>query len=638
MTSPSALLNRFTNPRDRSSVAHSRQSLHHSSSEYAMDELEPRPTEGSSQRMPNNGLEKIAVAEYRSSSEWNHWGSPASSRSSSKGERRAMFSGPPPPIARSALLKSNKAYPPELSVQGRASTLSDRATDHHHLSGSRSYVLFDQATHVVPINADSVWRGLQRQERALEHEIQQFLDLQAAGLVAGSGDTVETKGKDAEGYSDSGSSTPTGTFYSTATSKSRMVNSLYAPARATSEGNVIPVRQPTKGRPAGLRTARLGLQGTMDALAELKREEDAYIDTSASQRKKALMHLSRLSVRKDGISSELHHLEENEGEPLGQELRDLGTKYDSITQEIRKLEEKLVGMRNKRRWLREKMDDVKNKREAGLSGYRGALKDVNLELTSILTRPPIRPLDQEMFSMVEDADGAHITSSGIEFLQLLPERRTIDMARGWWEGELSLLERRKKQISKERQALEEGSAVWQEVIGLVTDFESSLRLLMKLGSSTDSEAPSRDRQIGEHTIGMSTVVQGLERYMAMAEAKHWNLLICAIGAELEAFRQAQNILHNIFPSKEAASSPEPSDGSIGPSPGEQKPADQADAAPEQHDESDNEVPVDLLVSRYEESDHVTQTRPRSRSLVHSDESENEIPPEFLDGKDRLDKT
>jgi hypothetical protein len=34
----------------------------------------------------------------------------------------------------------------------------------------------------------------------------------------------------------------------------------------------------------------------------------------------------------------------------------------------------------------------------------------------------------------------------------------------------------------------------------------------------------------------------LERNLGVAESKHWNLLVCAIGAELEAFKEGEGIL------------------------------------------------------------------------------------------------
>jgi hypothetical protein len=41
---------------------------------------------------------------------------------------------------------------------------------------------------------------------------------------------------------------------------------------------------------------------------------------------------------------------------------------------------------------------------------------------------------------------------------------------------------------------------------------------------------------------MGSVIEKLEETTKIAEEKGWNLLICAVGAELEAFKQGEGIL------------------------------------------------------------------------------------------------
>ncbi|KAH7324381.1 Atg28p-like protein [Stachybotrys elegans] len=638
MASPVSLLDRLGSPRASLHMLPFRPSSGPSDNEYPLDELDPRPEDALlEEHEPRARLRKAnatATPRQQSPASWNDGISSAGSSSklpSHKMKSKPMFAGPPPPISKSMVMsrpsKSSSPYHQGNSPQDRAS------------SGSRAGLVriggdvFDRRDEIPARSSDSIWRGLRRQERALEQEVQQLLDLQATGLVAGSQMPGSDLDSEVDGHSDAGSSTPTGTFYSTATSKSRMLNSLYVPTRSTAEGNVIPVRQPAKNRPMGLRSARAGLKDSLDALAELKQEEDAHVDAALAQRKKALVHISRLSSRKDRIDNELHILQDDEEEPLGRELRELDSKYASITEEIRAMEEKLVGMRNQRRWLKEKMSDVKNKREAGLSGYRGALKDVESEVSALLRRPPIQPLDPEMLSQGKDTqnDGS---LGGMDFLRLIPERRTLDMAKSWWEDEVSILERRKSQIGQDRQALEEGSAVWQEVVKLVTNFETNLRVQMKNGGAATESAkgkdkmPSPEEMIQDQLRQMDTVVEELERHMQLAESKHWNLLICAIGAELEAFQEARSMLRNVVMTAGAGDEElqPPTTSQPGSKPGDDRHA---------QDESDNEVPPDLLVSHYEErrrgSSLSSEPSDASRPTVDRSDSENEVPPEFLAG-------
>ena len=45
---------------------------------------------------------------------------------------------------------------------------------------------------------------------------------------------------------------------------------------------------------------------------------------------------------------------------------------------------------------------------------------------------------------------------------------------------------------------------------------------------------------------MGTIVRDLEGKAREAEEKRWNLLICAIGAELEAFREGEGLLRGVM--------------------------------------------------------------------------------------------
>ncbi|EGX91880.1 autophagy Atg28p [Cordyceps militaris CM01] len=614
--SNSSILDRISSPTLRSPILSTfRSPPARSSTEYQLHELDPRPEYPDMSRDYTFDGDGHHTPAYRDTSTdgWSN-DAPSSAGSPSTPKRRAMFHGPPPPIAAS-FMKSNRSQ--GSSDAGRSQGIIANST------AQLGSLLFQPPRQPNKIRPDPAWRAFGRRERAIEQEIQQLLDLQATGLVAGSGRLPD----DGDDYSGTGSSTPTGTFYSTATSKSRMTNSLHVPARSTKDGNVMPVRQPVGGKPLGLRSARAGLRKAMAALVELKREEDAHVDAALSERKKALIHLSRLSARQNGVNSELHELEENQEEPLGKEIRELGSKYNSLTQEIRQLEERLMAMRNQRKFVRDKMEDAQARRDAGLSGYRGALKDIDAELQSMMMHPSIQPLDPEVFSPPSSPSNDGESLGGVEFLGLIPERRTPAMATAWWEKEVNVLDQRRRQISKERQALEDGSFVWREVTKLVTRFESSLRQVMKTGASQapasskgKEKVPSQENLIRDQLSKMDDVVAQLERCLGQAESEGWNLLVCAIGAELEAFREAQDMLKSFFeeaPSKQNSLRKEEN----------QEPQHGSQAV----DESDNDVPPDLLGSTGDASK--TKTLDVDDGVATAElrrvESENDVPLEFL---------
>ncbi|EEU38056.1 uncharacterized protein NECHADRAFT_71563 [Fusarium vanettenii 77-13-4] len=625
MPSPS-ILDRISSPRQGFSSLSIRSPPAREVSEYDLDDLEPRAEDPIlDQRPPGPRLRKplqatSTTSTRQSSSPSSRDGKRRYSDSPSRTRPKPLYAGPPPPIAASGLIHQRSSQQPIPSSQ------SDSVWGYGLLSPTRFGLgtsLLDQKPPESHPRRDSIWRSMQRREKAIEREIQELLDLQASGLIAGSGNGSE---RDFERDSDTGEST----FYSTATSKSQMVNSLHIPTRSTREGNVIPVRQPPPKKPRGLKSARTGLHQSMHALFQLKAEEDAHLDTALAQRKDALAYLDKISTRRDEIYTELDTLENNEEEPLGQELRELGAEREALDQDIRRLEEKLVGMRNRRRWVREKMEDVKNRREAGLSGYRAAGRDVDMEIRALMQRPPITPLDIDALGPSARSQSREDVESlrGTEFLQLRPERRTAEMARTWWQGEIGILERRKAQISKDRQALDEGSRVWTEVIGIVAEFEAGLRELIKTGPVNDSDE-SQQTKMQNHLAKMDSVVEALEERLGVAEQKGWNLLICAIGAELEAFLEARALLRDsLGVSDEPPVTEESSDANESREESEEPSQENHD---ESHDESDNEVPSDLLVSRFEDHDHDPPDSPQQQSVVlRRDNSENsDVPPAFL---------
>lgn len=542
-----------------------------------------------------------------------------------------MFAGPPPPITASMMISRDAMRANSVAASGR-----NRHTPYSLLGASpteANSVLFDHRREAGAQSSDSVWRGLRRQEKALEQEVQLLLDQQAAALAAGTGNENDA--------SSTGSSTPTGTFYSTKSSKSRMTNSLYVPPRSTRDGNVVPIRQPANEKPPGLKSTRDALRKLIESMTRLKQDEHAHIDDALTQREDALSYLDRLGTRKTDIEAELRDLEENGDEPLARELRELGVKHDTLSEEIRLLEEKLVRMRTQRRSLKERMDDIKNKREAGLSGYHGALRDVTNEVKAFVQHPPIQPLDPDLLRQGGEVEGDPAASGGVEFLRLIPERRTLEMAKSWWVAEISVLERCKERIDTDRQALEEGAQVWDKVTQLVSKFEADLRQAMQSGASSPpaessvkgkEKVPSQEEVISDQLSRMKQVIAELETHMQLVEEKRWNLLICAIGAELEAFNEAYHVLESLIRGR-PEESPAGGDGQDD-MPGEEaEPEDRPrhGAYEESVHSEDNEVPADLLADAHldHDSDHEEPAHADGAPLHRWDSENNEVPEEFL---------
>ncbi|RDA82903.1 hypothetical protein CP532_4783 [Ophiocordyceps camponoti-leonardi (nom. inval.)] len=600
--SPSSVAGRFPRDADMSS----RSPVHRNPYEIPMDRLGPRPDsapQSPEDDFPQPRLRRPVPTDSRCAARSSKSiERPRFSESPSRQRQPALFAGPPPPIS-SSVIMSHASRP---SSQDSKYGLGSHGMT-SPISPISSNAVLGQSREPCPSQtSDSAWRGLWKRQRSLEQHVQQLLDLQASALMSAGADGLEGSSVgNGDGYSEEGSITPTGTLDSASAVKPRMQKSLYIPPKSTPEGNVIPVRQPARSRLTGLRRARHGIRESLADLARVKEEEELYLNAALTERKRVCTRLNRLTTRRTGIRKELTTLENDEDEPLGRELRELGAEHSILDDDIQRLEKQLVGMRNRRRWLKDKMDDVRSKREAGLSGYHGALKSVDAELNSLLLRPPVSPLDQSFLGDGRQAAESDLTA-GMEFLRLRPERRTVQMAQTWWEAEVGILERRVVRIKEEQEALEQGGATWEEAVTLVTDYERGLRQLTK--SPCGSPIAEERRLDQENTIRnqlpkMNQVMVKLAELMRLAESKHWNLLICAIGAELEAFKEAYGVLKSIVDEDDVFDDRGVHPTCRSPPDAAKNTQDSREPSPGKKggrghsEESDNEVPLDLLVSR-----------------------------------------
>jgi len=136
------------------------------------------------------------------------------------------------------------------------------------------------------------------------------------------------------------------------------------------------------------------------------------------------------------------------------------------------------------------------------------------------------------------------------------------MAQDQWTMELDMLSLRQSDAEKEKQALEEGTKLWREVVHRIREFEHDLRAQTKVhisqshmpltnvttpmtmtATSTMDGYSTDDSGIGLLSK-LGSLVTFLEEALAKAESQNWNLLVCAIGAEVAAFEQARDLLQD----------------------------------------------------------------------------------------------
>jgi len=325
--------------------------------------------------------------------------------------------------------------------------------------------------------------------------------------------------------SEEGSSTPT----------SRSIHTAHT--RSGSRNGVMPVRQP-KRKPLGLKGARRGLLRDMGDLAAIKGEEITILSEEIERRDEVLQLVSTWEKRIEGARETLSNYNSTEGGgEEATELAELQTESQALDHEIREMEDRLLQMKARKRWLGEQIKESVNRRDARLSSYRGALREAEGQVKEFLKRPPV-PVSVVM----GDEEG---------FYALPPSRRTLGMAREWWIKEADTLKSKKAETEKEKLALEEGASMWADASRAVNDFENELRSQMKSSGGKDMEL------FKAQVAKMGPVIDMLKDILGTAEERGWNLLICAVGAELEAFKEGQRILGGVLEVKEQQIDDEP---------------------------------------------------------------------------------
>ncbi|GAW16759.1 hypothetical protein ANO14919_061960 [Xylariales sp. No.14919] len=366
---------------------------------------------------------------------------------------------------------------------------------------------------------DQSFKLIERRERQMQQELQQLLDAQDYALEKHLANTAPDDDDD--------STQRSGT-----------------PVSDTQNGHVIPVRQPKK-RHLSKREARVGISRCMSQLSDLKNEEEAYIATALAERKAALSRLRNLSTKRNSIVTEMKAIESDHDQPLKNEIEKMEQKHRAVSEDIFKLEEKLRDLKRTKTRLESRIAEAKSTRDSELSGYKGALSECDRRIHDIMNYPEVSVLEVEGL-MTQDADlralvGQHI--SGFEFLSLRPERRTLPMAKDWWEGEVQVLELRKTAVDKERGALDEGTQLWQDVLGRLEAHDRHLKLTFKAmteySSPKQQHSSSQFEELGEilkkqYTMCKETTHE-LEELHEYTEAQGWNLLVTALGAEINYF-------------------------------------------------------------------------------------------------------
>lgn len=420
-----------------------------------------------------------------------------------------------------------------------------------------------------PRESEFSLQSLRRSGQQIESHLQALLDAQADGLQAG----LDGDGGD-QASDTSGASTGL---------------SLHS-------GQAVPVRQPTT-KPIGLRGARRGISRTMRQLALLKGEEMQVLSAQQQESHVAEEQVAGWQRKRGELEEAIAHIGTSEQGARSQELQG---ESEALQEQINELERQLLELKSKQRAVLLELSTIENAVQSKLSSYRASLTMLDKEARHFLEKPSRFKGSSEPNAL---------------FLSLPPKRRTLEMAMQHLTSMRRDLEEQHAQAEVERDALEQGLTVWQDVVDRVQTFERELREEMgqfdRASRHPDADPHTNQLTIQRRLSEMDETISYLESKLSFVEERGWKLLQCAIAAELDAFSKGRELLATVL--QAAAKHPRTSTGVgaglSGESPGAPSPGDSPivrrvpmTISRPLPDIVDDEPDPDLLVSHHEVSD------------------------------------
>jgi hypothetical protein len=268
----------------------------------------------------------------------------------------------------------------------------------------------------------------------------------------------------------------------------------------------------------GLHAARTGISKRVRQLAGVRAEELDLLDEDLRELQATVEKTDAWTQKRTRLEKKITDIE---GEDAGAKTQILQTEASQLEQEIRQKEEELWALKRRHRRVVDELADTKNSVEARLSSYKASLALLDREVSDFLARP---------------TNVNHVPLSTTPFLTLPVKRRTLEMARDYWQDEYTRLAEKCEELDTDRSALDEGALLWNDVVSKVADYELSLQSFMQQAGR--SSAPNSSQLIEQ----IDTTISYLEEKLELATRRNWNLLVCAIGAELEAFVQGKSVL------------------------------------------------------------------------------------------------
>ena len=350
---------------------------------------------------------------------------------------------------------------------------------------------------------------LSRQQRTIETRLQQLIDEQGEGLLQGLGKTPQPSSSVKDVHPVLGRSSPPGRSQQSQSSTSM---------------------PSTRRQLLGLKDSRRGIASSLTELVDLKMKELDFAQRDCDKSTQDLAHLHNISAKEAGLMRQINSIE---GQEANSKLQSLRQEECVLGEEIAIHEARLVEMRGRQQLLRHDTRALDNKIQSQLSSYRGALGLAREEIEEYLARAPKSGIQKQ---------------DRKSFWKLPSERRTLEVATENLQHELDKFRTQAKNLHQEKNALELGSSMWQDVVHIITSVEATIREeVERLGINegmVETESSANVQRLDQLLELLRTAQTQIRSKLDTAQNKGWNLLVCCIGAELQAITDGSAMLHD----------------------------------------------------------------------------------------------
>ncbi|CCX05639.1 Similar to hypothetical protein GLRG_07112 [Glomerella graminicola M1.001]; acc. no. EFQ31968 [Pyronema omphalodes CBS 100304] len=252
----------------------------------------------------------------------------------------------------------------------------------------------------------------------------------------------------------------------------------------------------TPGSGISLPSTRTNLLTAMRSLSSLKGSESRLCSTLSQNLTAKITSTRAQTAKSERLRDELRKIRDS---PEGVHATAIKEEEIRVATEIKALKRKLKELEKRQRILKKESKEAESRVQAKEASYKGALESVSASLAGLVTAG-----DPEV------------------------------MVRGW-EEERRRMEEQREGARRERAALKEGIKLWERAAEVVEGFE------VELGRRV------REKNMVGVLTAMGGVVRELEDMVEKAQTEGWNLLVAAIGAELQAMKEAREVLRKRLP-------------------------------------------------------------------------------------------